>query len=223
MATILFLSLRSLKDGYFVRFLLLCLVLTGGLLASSVYGADWWLAHSQFFGDGFFGRIAQKILHWAGTGMATVMAWFLAPLLFPLISTLFLDSVVGRIETRHYGLPRSTGIPLGRSLTAALRLLALALCLNLLLLPLMFLLPILYLPLYYLLNGYLHGREYVELVALRYFPQREARQLRRRQRGRVLSAGVIVMLLFTTPFINLLAPVLSAVFMAHVYHRVLKP
>lgn len=215
-------SLRSLKDAYFLKLLVLCALLVGGLLAASVYGADYWLAHTQFFGDGFFGRIAQKILHWAGTGMAIFMAWFMAPLLFPLISTLFLDGIVGRIEIRSYALPRSKGAPLRRAMVAALRLLVLTLMLNLLLLPLMFLLPILYLPLYYLFNGYLHGREYVELVALRYFTQKDARNLRRRHRGEVLMAGIVVMVMFTTPFVNLIAPVLSAVFIAHFYHRRLK-
>ena len=94
--------------------------------------------------------------------------------------------------------------------------------LNILFLPiylLLFLVPPLNIILYYLLNGYLVSREYYELVALRRLEPRPARQLRRRHRGRMLFAGVILVFFMTIPIINFVTPVLAAAFMVHIYQN----
>src|SRR5690606_36236002 len=111
------------------------------------------------------------------------------------------------------------GVPLGRSLVAVTRFCGLLLVVNIALLPLL-LIPFAYIPAYYMVNGYLHGREYFEVVGLRYHTQKQARQLRRTNRPLILYAGLVITGLLTIPFVNLFAPVLSAAFMAHLYYRV---
>jgi CysZ protein len=141
-------------------------------------------------------------------------------MLFPAMTLLilgfFLDSIVDNVESRRYpglGPVRRRGIAGG--LGGALRLTALALLLNLLALPLYFIPPI-NLFIYYLLNGYLVGREYFELVALRRMERGVARAMWRRYRLRLVLAGVIVVFLLSLPLVNLAAPVMAAAFMLHV-------
>ena len=77
--------------------------------------------------------------------------------------------------------------------------------------------PFLSLALFLALNGYLLGREYFELVATRHMRPRDARTLRKQSGGQVYLAGMVIAGLFAVPFLNLLAPILGAAFMMHVY------
>jgi uncharacterized protein involved in cysteine biosynthesis len=70
---------------------------------------------------------------------------------------------------------------------------------------------------FYVLNGYLLGREYYETVALRRLDARLAGELRRRNRWRVFLAGVVITLMLTVPLLNLIAPVIATAFMVHIF------
>ena len=67
-----------------------------------------------------------------------------------------------------------------------------------------------------LINGYLLGREYFEMAALRRMDPAAARLLFRAQLGRVWLAGAIISVLFSIPLLNLAAPVIACAFMTHV-------
>jgi CysZ protein len=85
---------------------------------------------------------------------------------------------------------------------------------NLIALPL-YLIPVLNVVIFYGVNAYLLGREYFELVALRRLDPRAARGLRRTHRWRFFTAGLLMAALFTIPFVNLVASLIAAAFMAH--------
>ena len=68
------------------------------------------------------------------------------------------------------------------------------------------------------MNGYLLGREYFELVAVRRLAPRKQGVLRRQARGRVLLSGVVIAILLTIPLVNIVVPVVAAAFMVHVFH-----
>ena len=70
---------------------------------------------------------------------------------------------------------------------------------------------------FYLLNGYLLGREYFEIVAVRRLDMATAKRLRRTYRGRVFMAGVVIALLLTVPLVNLITPIVATAFMLHVF------
>ena len=92
--------------------------------------------------------------------------------------------------------------------------------LNLLALPLYLLLlfvPPFNLFVFYLLNGYLLGREYFELVAARRLDTAGVRRLRRAYRGRLLLAGAVIAFLLTVPIVNLVTPIIATGFMLHVF------
>ena len=72
---------------------------------------------------------------------------------------------------------------------------------------------------FYAVNGYLLGREYFEVVALRRHAAGGGHaSLRRRHRGQLFLAGVIIAFLLTLPLINLIAPVIATAVMVHLYH-----
>ncbi len=69
--------------------------------------------------------------------------------------------------------------------------------------------------LYFIINGYLLGREYFELVATRRLDPRTADAMRRAHLGRVWLNGIVLALISTIPILNLLAPVISTAAMVH--------
>jgi uncharacterized protein involved in cysteine biosynthesis len=160
----------------------------------------------------------DEALDLLGTLAALALSWFLFPAVVMLIVGLFLDRVVEAVERRHYpDLPPPRGVAVGASILAALRLGLVALALNLLLLPAYLLLPGLNLLLFWGVNGYLLGREYFEVVALRRLDPAAARAMRRSRAAAVFLAGIVIALLLSVPILNLAAPVIGAAFMLHLF------
>lgn len=152
----------------------------------------------------------------AGFGIALLIV-----LLFPAAVSatigLFLESVAGAVEARHYpdlAPPRAQSVQ--EAILSGLKFAIVAVLLNLVALPL-YLIPGLNLFVFYALNGYLLGREYYETVALRRLDARQAGELRRRNRWRVFTAGVVITLMLTVPLLNLIAPVIATAFMVHIF------
>ena len=112
------------------------------------------------------------------------------------------------LEPRHQ--------PLREPIWLAVKLAFIAVILNLLVLPI-YLIPVLNIFVFYALNGYLLGREYFELAALRRIDEPDARQLRRRHRIRVFVVGVIITFLLSIPFVNWFMPVVAAAFVVHMF------
>ena len=88
---------------------------------------------------------------------------------------------------------------------------------NVLLLTLLFIPPI-YAVAWIILNGYLLGREYVELVALRRLSPRDVKVLRRRHRAEGTLTGAIAAFFMTIPLLNLIVPVFTAALTVHRFH-----
>ncbi len=148
--------------------------------------------------------------------LSALVSWLLFPAVVTLVLGFFLDSAITTVEARRYpGLP-----PLNRqsnlaALGGALRLGLLGIALNLLALPAYLLLPGVNLLLFYGINGWLLGREYFELVALRRLDARQVRLLWRAQRLRLVAGGAVIAVMLTIPLVNLAAPLIAALFMLH--------
>jgi CysZ protein len=194
------------------RALVLSLLLAALLLAVLFLCGGLLLAESRVAGIGWL----DALIDVAGSLAAVAVAWLLFPAMTMLILGFFLDGIVASVERRRYpGLEPVRRVGALAGLAGGLRLLGLALLLNLLALPL-YLVPPINFFVYYLLNGYLVGREYFELVALRRMDRRAARAMWRRHRFRLVLAGAGVVFLLSLPLINLAAPVMAAAFMLHV-------
>ncbi len=120
-------------------------------------------------------------------------------------------------EARHYAdLPAAPGARLGAALGATAGFLAAMVVLNLVML-IFLLIPPLFPFVFYGVNGYLLGREFFELVALRRIGLEEVRHLRKAHRGRLFLAGIVIAFLFTEPGLNLVAPVIATAAMVHLF------
>jgi CysZ protein len=156
----------------------------------------------------------------AGAGVL-VVAWLLFPATISVVVGFFLEEVAAAVERRHYpDLPAARPQPVGEQVAAGLRFALVAIGVNLLALPLYLaglFLPPLNVFVFYGLNGYLLGREFYELVALRRFDRRQVQILRRAHGGRSFLAGIVIAFLLTVPFVNLIAPVIATAFMLHLF------
>jgi uncharacterized protein involved in cysteine biosynthesis len=184
-------------------------------LAGLVLGVEWLLGWAAATSYDWLNRIVG-ILGVLGT---LVVSWFLFPAIVVAVSSLFLERVVDATEARYFpDLPPTSPLPVVRAGMAGLRLLGVSLLLNLLALPLYFV-PLLNLPLWLLLNGYLVGREYAELVGLRRLDPQRLAVVRRQQRLMIWSTGTVIAFLLTIPLINLVAPIVGASLMTQRFHR----
>lgn len=219
--------LDQLGDKRLLRPVLLGLVASAIGLAVLVIGAYWLLAGSiDTSGDGWLGRQLEAL------GLVEILGSFavgwLALLLFPAIAitiqSLFLDSVAEAVEARHYpNIPPAREVPFVEEFLASLKLTAVVILVNLVLLPIyliLMLIPPTGLLLYFAVNGYLVGREYFETVGLRRLTLAEAKLTRRRHRGMIWVDGMLLVLLFTVPFLNLAGPTLGTAYMVHRFHRI---
>jgi CysZ protein len=167
---------------------------------------------------------------WADMAVAVLSgigAIFLLAVLFPVVVSavvgLFLDDVAEAVERRHYPAdPPGTALGVVPAILMGLRFAGLVLLVNLIALP--FYLLLLFLPpfglvLFYLVNGYLIGREYFDLVATRHLPAAQAAALRRAYGLRIVLAGAAGAFLFTLPLAALLAPLVTTAAFVHLFKR----
>ena len=152
-------------------------------------------------------------------GLAVLaLSWLFFPAVVTLVMSIFCERIAAAVEALDYPAcspPRRQ--PISETLGAMLRLTALTLLLNLLALPVYLLIPGINLFLFLALNGYLLGREYFEVVALRRLDAAATRAVRNRFGLRVFLGGMVIAALFALPVVNLVAPVIATAFMVHVF------
>lgn len=179
--------------------------------------------------QGALSAIPELGIGWADWSLEILARFFGVILLIPLavpvtslVAGFFLESLAARIEAQDYpgdapGRDQSTIQSLRVALTFALVLLVV----NLAALPL-YLIPLVNVGVFWLVNGYLMGREYFELVALRHLGPAGAAALRRAHRGQIWAAGFLMALFASVPLVNLLAPLFGVAFMVHLFKGITK-
>ena len=137
-----------------------------------------------------------------------------------LVSSFFLDDVAAAVETKHYSyaqVPIKT--PMAEVFKDAVNFLGVLIILNLLALFLsIFFLA--FAPLIFCaLNGFLLGREYFQMVAMRDLGRQDAQEMRRRFSGRVWLAGIFMAAPLSVPILNLFVPLVGVATFTHLFHR----
>jgi CysZ protein len=189
------------------------------MLAILTFALLWLAVAGALYNTAFFEwRPLNWIVELMG-GLAVLgLSWLFFPAVATLIMGLFLERIAAAVEALDYpGCSPPRRQPISETLGVMLRLTALTLLLNLLALPVYLLLPGINLFLFLALNGYLLGREYFEVVALRRLDAAATRAARNRFGLRVFLGGVVIAALFALPLVNLIAPVIATVFMLHVF------
>jgi CysZ protein len=224
MPAALILSLAQLGDRAILRVLLRALALALLIFAGVAWGIftlvagiettgwpDWVRSLWTEGGGGAAAFLLTVLLLWLSfTGIATG------------VTALWLDEIIAAVEAKYYPDARATPLGFGREfglgLAAGLRVLLW----NALFLPLYLLLvvtgigPLL---LFIAVNAWLLGREYLEAVAARHLPPKEASAWPLRYRWDRWGTGMVTAGLFALPLTGLIAPVIGAAFATHMYHR----
>ena len=136
------------------------------------------------------------------------------------ITSMFLDEVAQAVEDRHYPhLGPAAKVPFGDALRDSLNFLGVLIGANLLAFILYVFLTPLFAPLiFWALNGFLLGREYFTLAAMRRLGRPGARELRSRHSGKIWLAGTLMAIPLSVPLLNLVIPILGAATFTHIYH-----
>jgi CysZ protein len=185
----------------------------------------WWglaaLMHYELARNSRWIEILAGIL---GVFAAPVVTWLLFPSMVLMILGFYSEAIIRAVEHRHY--PNLATPPKSRqvaNLWSGIRLALIGLVLNIVALPLYLLFPGLNLVLFLGLNGYLLGREYFDVVALRRVDWRTAQRLWRAQRMTFILSGVFVAGLFALPVVNLVAPIIGLAAAVHLVERLRGP
>lgn len=217
-------ALAQLPDPRFRRVLVLGIVLTFALLIGAYAGLLWVI---QSFAAGgislpFVGEVTWlgDLLSWGSLGLMIILSVFLMVPVASAITSLFLDDVAQAVEDVHYPtLPAVPRANIWDGLRDTVNFLGVLIFANILAFVLYALLPLLAIPIFFALNGFLLGREYFQLAAMRRIGLSEAKILRKKYQGRIWLAGCLMALPLSIPLVNLFIPILGAATFTHLFHR----
>ncbi|WP_333713244.1 EI24 domain-containing protein [Yoonia sp.] len=219
-----FAALGQLPDPRFRSVLLRGLGLTIGLLFGFYLVLRWLIG--LIFSDPvtlpFFGEVTwiDSALGWGTLGLVLLMSVFLMVPVASAITGLFLDEVADAVEAEHYPhLPVVKGVHFLDGLMDSLGFLGVLIGANIAALFLYVIFPFAAPFIFYGMNGYLLGREYFQLAAMRREGREGAKALRRKHNATIWAAGCLMAIPLSFPLINLVIPILGAATFTHLYHR----
>ncbi|MCX8996900.1 sulfate transporter family protein [Rhizobiaceae bacterium BDR2-2] len=167
------------------------------------------------------GWLGFVVAIFASLGLALALALLVAPVT-ALVAGIFLDDVAEVIEKRDY--PEDApgrAMPLGEALLASAKFLGVVIVGNIIAL-LLLLVPGINILAFFLVNGYLLGREFFEFAAMRFRSPAEAREFRAKHSAIVFTAGLVIAAFLAIPIVNLLTPLFAAGLMVHLHKRLMK-
>jgi CysZ protein len=221
------LAFRDIFSAPFRAALWKTLGLAAVVLIALWFGVGWlfeWLAVP------FLGNLFPDVPAWvdqagtlAGFAAGLVLAVLLAFLIGPVsavIAGLFLDDVAEVVERQSYpDAPQGRAMAILPGIVLSVKFFGVVILGNLLAFALL-LVPGINIAAFFLVNGYLLGREYFEFAALRYRPESDAKALRSRYGATVFFAGLAIAAFLAVPLLNLLTPLFAAALMVHLHQRV---
>ena len=220
-------AFAQLGDARFRRVLWLGLGLTVALLFAvyaGVLGLVNWVTPDSITFNGREITALDDLLSATSILVMLLLSIFIMPPVASLFTGLFLEDVAEATEARHYPgpVPQRTGWM--EALRGTLGYFAVLLAANaaalvaFLLLILTPLAPFAFL-VFWAVNGFMVGREYFTMVAIRWLGREGAREMRARRRGQIWALGVAVAFLLSVPLLNLVMPVVAAAAFTHLFHR----
>jgi len=191
------------------------LALTIAILLVAWFGLDRLLVSFIGFGPTWLAAILAVL---AGLGLFVGLAFLVAPIT-SLTAGFFLDNIALLVEREIYPSgPLGRPVAVGASALYGLRFALLSVLVNLVAL-LLLLAPGVNIFAFLAANGYLLGREYFELAAMRYRSFEEARAMRRHFGLQVFMAGLIIAGFVAVPVLNLCTPLFATAFMTRLHKR----
>ncbi len=218
-------ALGQIGDPKFRGVLLRGVGLTILLLIAASAGAIWfinWLSGSEISLP-FIGTVPwlNDVLNYSGIVLVLILPVFLMVPVASAITSIFLDEVAQAVEDKHFPtLPPARRIPVSEAVMDGLSFLGVLIVANLL----AFILYAIFTPLapfiFWAMNGFLLGREYFTLAAMRRVGRDGARKLRAKHSTTIWVAGTLMAIPLSVPLVNLVIPIFGAATFTHIYHAV---
>ncbi|WP_172331084.1 EI24 domain-containing protein [Mangrovicoccus sp. HB161399] len=220
-------ALGQIGDPRFRKVLFLGLGITVGLLFLFYVATAWIVAWAvpDTVTLPWIGQIGW--INDIASGASVLGAMFLSSfLMMPVASAftgMFLDQVADAVELKHYPhLPDVRPTPFLDTLGDTFSFLGVMILANIA----AFILYLFFIPfapfIFWALNGFLLGREYFQLVAMRRLGAAGAKQMRRKYAGQIWILGGLMAIPLTVPLLNLIVPIIGAAAFTHFYHRLAK-
>lgn len=184
------------------------------------WGIQWLLPDSisvPFIGEVTF---VDDLASWGSLILMIGLSVFLMVPVASAFTGLFLDDVADAVEERHYPhLEKARRVPLLEALRESLGFLAVLVGANAAAL-IAYLIFAPFAPaIFYALNGYLLGREYFRMIAVRRLGREAAKAAFRSNLSLIWLTGALMAVPLTIPLINLAVPVIGVAAFTHLFHR----
>jgi len=218
-------AVAQISDPKFRRVFYLGIGLTLALLIAAY--ALFLLLLNALLGDAYVlplvGEVTwiKDLLSWSSFLMMVLLSTFLMIPVASAITSIFLEDVAQAVEDRHYGhLPNVPSFGIWMSIRDSVNFMGVIILANTLALIVYGFLPLFAPLIFWSLNGYLLGREYFQLAAMRRVGIKRAKELRSKHSGKIWIAGTLMAIPLSIPLLNLVIPILGAATFTHIYHRV---
>lgn len=217
------LAVGQLSDARFRRVFTIGIGLSLALLIGVTAGFSWFIewvtpedAWLPILGEV---RWLNDLLSWGAVFLLAFLSIFLMVPVASAITSMFLDDVADAVEAQHYPhLPPATRVPFGDALRDTVNFLGVLIGANLLAIMLYLFFAPAAIFIFWGLNGFLLGREYYTMAAIRRVGRKRARALRRDNFGSIWVAGILMAMPLSIPVLNLLIPILGAATFTHLFH-----
>jgi len=159
------------------------------------------------------------LLSWGGIALMMTLSVFLMIPVASLFSGMFLDTIASAVEIRHYpNLPPAKSLGFYEGIRSSINFLGVVIAVNALAL-IFYALSGPFAPItFWLVNGYLLGREYFSMIAQRSITDQSAKAMRRKHWAVIWLAGICMAIPLSIPILNLLIPVLGVATYTHIFH-----
>jgi CysZ protein len=222
-----FKALGQIGDRRFRWVLIQGVLLAIGLLVVLIFGFGFLI--NTFVPDSFtvpfFGSVTfiSSAILWISTAGLLFGSIFLMMPVASLFTGLFLDKVADAVEEVHYpALSRPAPKSIRAAITESVRFLGLMILVNLCALIIYFGSAFFAPLVFWLVNGFLLGREYSQMVATRHLSAPDAQVFLRQHRIATTIAGTLMAIPLSIPIVNLVVPVLGVATFTHQFHRLNK-
>ena len=208
------LSLKNLFEPKIFKWVIYTTILTLIGLASItfciVYFVKEWLDTGIPFLENFFIYGATLAALWGSTILFVPIS--------TIIFSIFQDKIIDQIETTYYPeISQQVSIKIGTMFLAGIKLLGWSILINIIIFPITLFWgnSLFWIPINILITGYLISKEYTEAIGLRKMTFTKIKEARNTLFWPCWFFGVVGVMLFFIPIINLFAAPLITIFMLH--------
>ena len=216
------LSLGQLGDRKIIGVFLKSLAVTVLLIA--LFGAGLWCGALQAVAALGWSADLGALVGTIALLIAFALAWLLFRAVAVAVMGVFADAVVIAVERKHYPatLAQARDVSLARGIALGLRSAGRAIIVNLALAPVYLMLLVTGVGtalLFFLVNGWLLGNDFGQMVAARHMDESMMRDWRKTGAVDRFALGVAGTALFMVPILNLFAPIIGAAMATHLFHK----